>query len=72
VPSLPGTGCPSAGFCWMHLPRLTDAYWDDMGLDLSVSALGQLFLDTYINNSRWEDTNEATPSCNEWAKAPAK
>jgi hypothetical protein len=56
----------------MHLPRLTDAYWDDMGLDLSVSALGQLFLDTYINNSRWEDTNEATPSCNEWAKAPAK
>lgn len=70
--SLPGTGCPSAGFYPMQRPRLTDANWGGIGADLSASVLQHPFLETYINNSRWEDTNEATPSCNEWAKAPAK
>ena len=72
MPSLPDTGCPLAGSRSLHLPRLTGATWDSMGSDLSASALQQPILNTDINNSRWEDTNEATPSCDEWAKAPAE
>ena len=72
MPSLHDTGCPLVGSRSLHLPRLTDATWDGMNSDLSVLALQRPFLDTDINNSRWEDTNEATPSCDEWAKAPAE
>ena len=66
------TGRPLANSSPLHLPRLTDATWDGMNFDLSVLALQRPFLDIYINNSRWEDTNEATPACDEWAKAPAE
>jgi hypothetical protein len=72
MPSLPDTGCPFAGSCPLHLPRLTHANRDGIGIDLSVSTLEHPFLDTYINNSRWEETNEATPSRDEWAEAPAE
>lgn len=70
--SLLDTGRPLVGSCPLHLPRLPDATWDGMISDLSILALQRPFLDTDINNSRWEDTNEATPSCDEWAKAPAE
>lgn len=66
------TGRPLASSFPLHLPLLTDAAWDSMGSDLSVLALQHPFSDTYTNNSRWEDTNEATPSCDEWAKAHAE
>jgi hypothetical protein len=70
--SLLDTGRPLAGSSPLHLPRLTDATWGGLKSDLSVLALRRPFLDTVINNSRWEDTNEATPSCDEWAKALAE
>lgn len=70
--SLLDTGRPLASSCPLHLHRLTDTTWDGMNSDLSVLALQRPFLDIYINNSRWEDANEATPSCDEWAKAPAE
>lgn len=72
MPSLPDTGCLLASSCPLHLPWLPDVTWDGMGPDLTVLALRHPFLDTDINNSRWEDTNEATPSRDEWAKAPAE
>ena len=70
--SLPDTGCLVAGACPLHLPLLTATPWDGIGPGRSASTIEHPFLDTYINNSRWEDTNEATPSCDEWAKAPAE
>ncbi len=72
MPFVPDTGCLLAHCCLLHPPRLTDSNLDGIDRDLSVSALVHPFLDTDINNSRWEDTNEATPSCDEWAKTSAE